>query len=103
INANAQMLARWGDRDEAIRRESLETIAKESASLAGMVAGMLTLARADSGEAIPKEPVSLSALGDDAVNAARPRAQEKGLELTFHAQTRPLVLGDASLIRQLFS
>jgi signal transduction histidine kinase len=103
INSNAQMLARWGDRDESIRRESLETIAKESASLAGMVAGMLTLARADSGEAIPKEPVSLSTLGAEAVAAARPRAEEKGLELSFRAQSQPIVLGDASLIRQLFS
>ncbi len=103
INANAQMLARWGDRDENIRRESLETIAHESASLAGMVAGMLTLARADSGEAIPKEPVSISALGAEAVAAARPRAEEKGLELAFRAESDPLVLGDASLIRQLFS
>jgi signal transduction histidine kinase len=103
INANAQMLARWGDRDENIRRESLETIARESASLAGMVAGMLTLARADSGEAIPKEPVSLSALGAEAVAAARPRAEEKGLKVEFYPQSEPLVLGDASLIRQLFS
>jgi signal transduction histidine kinase len=103
INANAQMLARWGDRDENVRRESLETIAHESASLAGMVAGMLTLARADSGEAIPKEPVSISALGAEAVAAARPRAEEKGLELAFQAESEPLVLGDASLIRQLFS
>jgi two-component system OmpR family sensor kinase len=103
INANAQMLARWGDRDENIRQESLETIARESASLAGMVAGMLTLARADSGEAIPKEPVSLSALGAEAAAAALPRAEEKGLALAFHAEGQPLVLGDASLIRQLFS
>ncbi len=103
INANAQMLARWGDRDESVRRESLDTIAKESASLAGMVAGMLTLARADSGEAIPKEPVPVSTLGAEAVAAARLRAEEKGLQLTFQAESQPLVLGDASLIRQLFS
>jgi len=103
INANAQMLARWGDRDENVRRESLDTIAKESASLAGMVAGMLTLARADSGEAIPKERVYVAELGAEAVAAARPRAEEKGLDLSFHAQSQPAVLGDASLIRQLFS
>lgn len=103
INANAQMLARWGDRDENVRKESLETIAKESASLAGMVAGMLTLARADSGEAIPKQRVSLKALGAEAVAAAQPRAEAKSLELQFHAEGDPMILGDASLIRQLFS
>jgi len=101
INANAQMLARWGDRDEHIRKESLETIAKESASLAGMVAGMLTLARADSGEAIPKEPVDVAAIGAQAVAAAQPRAAEKGLMLRFNSSGRPIVLGDTSLIRQL--
>lgn len=103
INANAQMLARWGDRDEHVRKESLETIASESASLAGMVAGMLTLARADSGEAIPKEPVDLSVVGADAVAAAQHRAAEKGLTLNFTGAGRPIVLGDASLMRQLFS
>ena len=103
INANAQMLARWGDRDERIRKESLDTIAKESASLAGMVAGMLTLARADSGEAIPKERVSLSDIGAEAVSAAKPRADEKGLKISFSAGGDPAVMGDASLIRQMFS
>ncbi len=43
INANAQLLLRWGGHDRAISDESLETIARESAELAGMVNGMLTL------------------------------------------------------------
>ncbi|HET9392046.1 MAG TPA: HAMP domain-containing sensor histidine kinase [Candidatus Rubrimentiphilum sp.] len=104
INANAQLLARWGDRDEQVRRESLETIATESASLAGMVAGMLTLAKADSGEAIPKETVPLGVIGAEAVAAAQPRAHGKGLRLTFDGgNEQPQILGDPSLIRQLFS
>jgi len=104
INANAQMLARWGDRDEQVRKESLETIATESASLAGMVAGMLTLAKADSGEAIPKETVSLGAIGAETVAGAQARAHEKGLRLTFESGAeQPQILGDPALIRQLFS
>ncbi|HTX03757.1 MAG TPA: histidine kinase dimerization/phospho-acceptor domain-containing protein, partial [Candidatus Acidoferrales bacterium] len=67
INANAQMLLRWGDRDETIRRESLETIAGESSMLAEMVNGMLTLAKADRGDEIPKEPVSLSLVAQEAL------------------------------------
>lgn len=104
INANAQMLARWADRDEHVRRESLETIANESASLASMVAGMLTLAKADSGEAIPKEAIPLSAIGLEAVASAQARAHEKGLTLRFESgDGSAVVLGDPALIRQLFS
>jgi signal transduction histidine kinase len=101
INSNAQMLLRWGDRDEAIRRESLETIAGESAGLADMVNGMLTLAKADSGDAMPKEPVSLAQVVSETVRHARPRAQAKGLELSFVHDATPTVFGDAGLLRQL--
>ncbi len=102
INANAQMLLRWGDRDDTIRRESLETIADESASLAGMVNGMLTLAKADRGDALPKEPLSLAAVAQEAVRSAAQRAAEKGLTLDFSADDDSIVvLGDASLLRQL--
>ncbi|MGZ3516253.1 MAG: ATP-binding protein [Vulcanimicrobiaceae bacterium] len=104
INANAQMLARWGSEDERIRRESLETIVAESAALAGMVSGMLTLAKADSGDAIPKEPMSLASAANDAVQTTSQRAAEKGLALRFESgKSKPVILGDASLIRQLIS
>ena len=79
INANAQMLLRWGDRNETVRRESLETIARESADLAGMVNGMLTLAKADRGDEIPKEPLSLAQIASEVTQNAAPRAAEKQL------------------------
>ncbi len=102
INANAQMLARWGDRDDTIRKESLQTIILESSALAEMVNGMLTLAKADSGDAIPKEPLSLTSLAKEAVTATAPRAADKGLALNFEAPaTSPIVEGDASLLRQM--
>ncbi len=102
INANSQMLLRWADRDETVRRESLETIARESASLGEMLNGMLTLAKADRGDEIPKEPVSLIEEARMVVRNAKPRAQEKGLALSFES-TAPsaIVLGDAHLIRQM--
>jgi len=104
INANAQMLARWGDRDEAIRKESLQTIIAESASLAEMVNGMLTLAKADSGDAIPKEPLSLNAVAQEAVNATSARAQDKGLDLRLETDGRsPIVEGDGALVRQMIT
>ena len=103
INANAQMLLRWGDRDPKIRRESLETIAAESASLAEMVNGMLTLAKADRGDDIPKEPVSLAQVASEASpGTAQPRARSKHLDARrFEHDGTPTVFGDPALLRQL--
>jgi len=104
INANAQLLLRWADRDETIRRESLETIQRESAALADMVNGMLMLAKADRGDAMPKEPVSLSIVAQEALRGAAQRAAEKHLTLDLEAPSpSPLVEGDAHLLRQLVS
>ena len=103
INANAQMLQRWGDRDPEITRTSLEAIAEESGRLAGMVSGMLTLAKAEAGDAIPKEPLVLERLVDDVVAHAQERAAAKGLTLAVHhpAGQSTIVVGDAGLLRQL--
>lgn len=104
INANAQMLLRWGDTEPEVRRESLETIEHESATLAQMVNGMLTLAKADRGDDIPKEPLSLSHLAQDVARGAVQRAAEKGLTLTCDPPNRPtIVVGDPHLVRQLIA
>ncbi|MGC2129590.1 MAG: ATP-binding protein, partial [Candidatus Aquilonibacter sp.] len=104
INSNAQLLLRWGDRDQTILRESLETIQHESAALAEMVNGMLMLAKADRGDAIPIEPVSLSIVAQEAVRGAAPRAADKHLTLDLEAPSpSPIVEGDANLLRQLVS
>jgi len=101
IDANAQMLLRWGDRDEAIRTESLETIVRESGSLAGMVDGMLTLAKADRGDALPKERIALAGIAEEAVRSAMRRAKEKGLALRFEREDDGFVDGEPHLLRQL--
>ena len=107
INANAQMLQRWADRDPQIRADSLRAIGDESASLSSMVNGMLLLAKAESGDDIPREPVALEDAIAEAVHIVQPRAREKGLALEFRAPgpdaPRTMVLGDANLLRQLFT
>ncbi len=104
INANAQLIRRWGDRDSEVRAESLDAIVDESARLAEMVGGMLTLAKADSGDQIPKEPLALNPLVADVVAHARERAGRKGLALRAELDAAgPYVLGDTPLIRQLVS
>jgi len=103
INANAQLLERWGDRDPVIRRESLHAIAAESSALAAMVNGMLLLARAESGDDIPRETVALGVAVAEAVAATAPRAEEKGLVLAY-ARPGPdaiFVSGDPALLRQM--
>ena len=94
INANAQMLLRWGDQEPVIRHESLETIAAESASLAAMVNGMLTLAKADRGDDVPKEPVSLAQIASEAVRGSAQRASDKHLDTHLRAR------GDAGRVRR---
>jgi signal transduction histidine kinase len=102
INANAQLLLRWGDEDPEIRRESLETIERESATLAAMVNGMLTLAKADRGDDIPKEPLLLARSVQEAARGSAQRASEKGLELVVDLGTEsPIIEGDEALVRQL--
>ncbi|MEO7040089.1 MAG: HAMP domain-containing sensor histidine kinase [Candidatus Elarobacter sp.] len=103
INANAQMLQRWGDRDPEVLRASLEAIAEESGRLASMVSGMLTLAKAESGDAIPKEPLVLERIVDDVVAHAQERAAAKGLAVASHhpQAAQSIVIGDAGLLRQL--
>jgi two-component system OmpR family sensor kinase len=104
INANAQLIRRWGDSDKAIQAESLDAIVDESSRLAAMVGGMLTLAKADSGDQIPKEPLSLNPLVADIIAHTRERAADKGLVLRAElAPLGPYVLGDMPLIRQLIS
>ena len=106
INANAQMLERWASRDPEVRDESVRAIRDESAGLAGMVNGMLLLAKAESGDGIPREPVALDAILEEAVAATRARADEKGLSLACEvapAERGACVGGDAGLLRQLFT
>jgi signal transduction histidine kinase len=106
IHANAQMLERWADGNPALRAESLAAIIDESSALGHVVDGMLTLAKAESGDALAREPVALDTVVAEAMRAAQGRAKEKGLEFTFvneAAAGQPVVHGDALLLRRLVS
>jgi signal transduction histidine kinase len=101
INANAQMLERWADQDDALRREALSTIRSESASMARVLNAMLTLAKTDDPRALSMEPVELAAIVTDAVTALRPTAETKGLALSVDVEGPALVRGEPGLLRQL--
>jgi heavy metal sensor kinase len=101
INANAQMLERWGDRDDQVRRDALEAIRNESAQMARVINSMLMLAKTDTGTGLAVEPLSLRAVVTDVANSLQPRAAEKGLTLEAHCDGDAYVLGEPGLIRQL--
>ena len=66
----------------------------------------MLLAKAESGDDIPREPVALEAVVAEAVRNTQPRAAEKGLTLAFPSPNgRPptSVLGNPNLLRQLFT
>jgi signal transduction histidine kinase len=106
INANAQMLERWADRDPQVRSDSLRAIRDESSGLARMVNGMLLLAKAESGDGIPREPVLLDGVVREAVRLGLPLAEAKHLTLGYVCESggaEARVLGDPGLLRQLVS
>jgi len=101
INANAQMLERWGDRDETVRREALQAIRHESAQMARVINAMLTLAKTEAPDRLSFEPLNMRPLVADVANSLRPRAAEKGLTLEARCGSDAYVLGEPGLLRQL--
>ena len=102
INANAQMLERWADKDDAIRREALDAIASESATMARVINAMLTLAKTDNAAALSFEPVELRRLMLEVAGALRSAAARKGIELRADCTGEAWVSGERGLLRQLF-
>jgi two-component system OmpR family sensor kinase len=103
INANAQMLARWGGRDPKIMGDSLSTIESESATMARVINAMLTLAKTDNPDALTFETVDLGRVVSEVGTALQPNARSKGiaLEVVFDPEWEPNVRGEPGLLRQL--
>jgi heavy metal sensor kinase len=103
INANSQMLARWGARNPEIMAEALRTIEMESATMARVINAMLTLAKTDDPRALSLESVDFGQVVQEVGLAMQPRAHEKGLTLRVQG-TDDLdahVHGEPGLLRQL--
>jgi len=103
INANAQLLARWGERDAEIRQESIAAIIRESKALAETVDALLTLARAEGSEEIAREPVDLARIAEDVLRTLRSRGEAKGLALVLDADRDVIVTGEIGLLRVLIA
>jgi signal transduction histidine kinase len=91
------------ERPAADYQESLEICHRAGARMQSLVEGLLTLARADSGElAVTRVSVRLDALVDEAIELVRPLARQRGVAV--RASLMPVTIGgDPDRLRQLLS
>jgi heavy metal sensor kinase len=89
-------------RDAEGYREVLRSVNEEVDRLSRMVGGLLTLARADAGQAVhTKEAVSMTVVVDGAVEQVRPLAERKDLRLGVEHGTEEAMQADEDLLLQL--
>ena len=88
-------------RDEHAYRTIIASMLEEADRLSGLVDRLLTLSRAESGQAkLSVEVVDLRELADDVVNYLGVLAEEKGQSLTVEAVGTPRGSGDRVVLRQ---
>jgi heavy metal sensor kinase len=92
-----------GHRDEAAYRAIIGSMLEEVDRLASLVDRLLTLSRAETGQAsLVREAVDLARLADDVVAHLAVLAEEKGQTMTVEREAMPLVSGDRLVLRQAF-
>jgi heavy metal sensor kinase len=91
-----------GPRDEAAYRSIIGSMLEEVDRLAGLVDRLLTLSRAESGQAtMSRETIDLAALAEDVVAHLGVLAEEKRQSLTIERSADPAVaVGDRLVLRQ---
>lgn len=91
-------------RNEEEYRQCLSAIYQEGTRMSRIVADLLRLARADSGQyPITQAACSLGQLAEECVRALKHPAQKKGVVLSFPTPASEcMVQGDAELLRRLF-
>ena len=91
------------DRSTEDYQESLDTCHRAGARMQSLIEGLLTLARADSGELPVRQlTVRLDALVDEAVALLRPLAQQRQVMLRVSSSEQTIV-GDPDRLRELLS
>ena len=91
------------DRSAGDYKESLDTCHRAGARMQSLIEGLLTLARADSGELpVRRLTVRLDALVDEAVTLLRPLAQQRQVMVRVSSSEQTMV-GDPDRLRELLS
>ncbi len=103
IRMFAETLALGRTRDEAQRREFLETIARESERLTGMIDNVLDFSRIEQGRrAYRFEAVDLRAILEEAVAVRRARLEQEGFALALDLPPLPILAGDDEALASVF-
>jgi heavy metal sensor kinase len=90
-----------GQRDDAAYRSIIGSMLEEADRLASLVDRLLTLSRAESGQAaLTREAVDLRRLADDVATDLSVLAEEKGQSISVEGTVRPEVLADRAVLRQ---
>lgn len=100
IQGYANMLARWGSRDEKVLKESIEAILHESDHMKYLVEQLLFLARGDSGKTrLSLENVVLNDLMEEIYEESL-MIDEKHIYRFVKTPVRISVMADAALLKQ---
>jgi heavy metal sensor kinase len=90
-----------GHRDESAYRGIIGSMLEEVDRLGSLVDRLLTLSRAETGQArLSRDAVDLSALADDVVSHLSVLAEEKRQTVSIDRQARPVVSADRLVLRQ---
>ncbi len=90
-----------GHRDESAYRGIIGSMLEEVDRLGSLVDRLLTLSRAETGQArLSRDAVDLSALADDVVSHLSVLAEEKRQTLSIDRQAAPVVSADRMVLRQ---
>jgi heavy metal sensor kinase len=102
IRSVGEVGLRGGHRDEASYRAMIGSMLEEADRLAGLVDRLLTLSRAESGQAtLARETVNLRVLAEDVVSHLGVLAEEKGQRLTIETTDDGLsAVADRQVMRQ---
>jgi len=106
IQGQVDLLRRGAAEDPAVRRQSLEAMARETQRMAALVEDLLTLTRLESAaagerEAAVRAPVDLNRLVADTVEEQSVRAPDQRVDLDLAGGGAPLVVeGDRDQLRR---
>jgi heavy metal sensor kinase len=90
-----------GHRDETAYRSIIGSMLEEVDRLASLIDRLLTLSRAETGQAkLSRDAVDLSALADDVVSHLAVLAEEKRQTLSVDRRASPVVSADRLVLRQ---